>query len=108
MIKEIIGIVAAGLVFIAYYPYLRDIKRGKTKPHPYSWFIWGFNTLLIFTLQVSHGAGSGAYTTATVAGMSFLICLLGLRNGKKDIVAIDTMCLVLAIIAGCIWLFAKQ
>ena len=108
VIKEIIGIVAASLVFIAYAPYLRDIFKGKTKPHPYSWFVWGLNTTLIFALQISHGAGSGAYTTATVAGMSFLVCVLGIKYGVKDIKLIDTVCLIMALIATVIWLFAKQ
>jgi hypothetical protein len=38
--KELIGIVSASLAFVAYVPYFRDIFKVKTKPHPYSWFIW--------------------------------------------------------------------
>lgn len=108
MIKEVIGIIAASLVFIAYIPYLRDIFKGKTKPHPYSWFVWGFNTALLFALQISHGAGAGAYTTATVTVVTFFVCILGIKYGTKDIKLIDTVCLILALIAGVIWLFAKQ
>jgi hypothetical protein len=108
VIKEVIGIIAASLVFVAYIPYLRDIFKGKTKPHPYSWFVWGFNTVLIFALQISHGAGAGAYTTATVTLMSFFVCALGIKYGTKDIKLIDTICLILAIIAAIIWLFAKE
>jgi hypothetical protein len=108
MVKEVIGTIAALLVFAAYIPYLRDILKNKTKPHPYSWFVWGLNTAIIFALQVSHGAGAGAYTTGTVVAISFVVCLLGLRHGTKDIVFIDTVCLALALIAMGIWLFAKQ
>lgn len=106
--KEIIGIIAASIVFLAYAPYLRDIKRGKTKPHPYSWFVWGLTTVIILALQVSHGAGAGAYTTATVATVAFVVSALGFRNGKKDITRLDTAFFIAALSAIGIWLFAKQ
>ncbi len=106
--KELIGIIAAALAFVAYIPYIRDILKGKTRPHVYSWFIWGFAAVLIFALQITHGAGAGAYTTATVAIMCFIVCLLGLRNGTKYITKLDTLFLVLALIAAGVWLFAKR
>lgn len=107
--KEIIGIGAALLVFVAYAQYFRDILKGATKPHPYSWFIWGLNTVLIFVLQITHGAGAGAYTTATVAVVCFAVCLLGLhKGGRKDIKPVDTIFFVMALIATGIWLFARQ
>jgi len=49
--KNILGIIATVLVFIGYIPYLRDIVKGKTKPHIYSWFLWCFVTLIAFALQ---------------------------------------------------------
>lgn len=107
--KEFVGIVAALLVFVAYAQYLRDILKGKTRPHPYSWFVWGLNTVLIFILQITHGAGAGAYTTVTVAAVCFLVCFLGLyKGGRKDIKPIDTVFLVMAIVALIIWLLAHQ
>lgn len=106
--KEIIGIISAVLVFVAYVPYLRDIFKGKTKPHPYSWFVWGLTTVIIFALQVSHGAGAGAYPTFASAAMGFFVCALGLRNGKKDITRMDTAFLIVALLSIPIWLFADQ
>ncbi len=106
--KEVIGIIAASLVFIVYTPYLRDILSGKSRPHPYSWFVWGLNTVIIFALQLSHGAGAGSYTTATVAAMCFVICILAARHGTKDITRMDTAFLITALLATVVWLFAKQ
>ncbi len=45
--KEIIGGIAVALTFIAYIPYYRDILKGKTRPHIYSWSLWGLLTVLI-------------------------------------------------------------
>ncbi len=106
--KEVIGIIAAVLAFVAYIPYVRDILKGKTKPHVYSWFVWGSAAVLIFALQITHGAGAGAYTTATVAVMCFIVCLLGLRNGIKYITRTDTLFLIMALVSIGVWLFAKQ
>jgi hypothetical protein len=106
--KEIIGVIAALLGLIAYAPYLRDILKGKTKPHPYSWFVWSLTNLVILALQVTHGAGPGAYTTATVSAIGFVVCALGFKNGIKDITRLDTAFLIAALVALGIWLFAKQ
>ena len=71
-IKNIIGIVAIALTFIGYAPYFRDLIKGKTKPHIFSWFIWAIVTSIIFALQVSAGAGLGSVVTLAVAVISFL------------------------------------
>ncbi len=106
--KELIGIIAASLVIVAYIPYFRDILNGRTKPHPYSWFVWGLNTAIISALQVTHGAGFGSLTTFTAATVSFAICALSLKRGVSDIRLIDTVFLILALIGMVIWLFAKE
>lgn len=108
MLKEIIGFIAAALAFVAYGPYIRDAIKGITKPHPYSWFIWGLITAIIFALQITHEAGAGAYVTLTVAVLSFVICGIGFKKGIKDITVLDTICFILALGATGVWLFAKQ
>ena len=72
MIKTIIGIIAVSLTLIGYIPYTRDIIARKTKPHLYSWFLWGFVTLIIFALQFSDNAGLGSYVTLTAG----LLCIV--------------------------------
>ena len=46
--------------------------------------------------------------TLTAAVMAFLIFLLGLKNGKRDITRKDTLFFVFALIAICLWVIAKQ
>jgi hypothetical protein len=107
--KEAFGVIAVLLGFIAYAPYLRDILAKKTTPHPYSWFIWGLTSILIFALQITHGGGAGSYTTATVALISFLVCALAVKNdGSKDITFADTLMLISALLATALWLLASQ
>ena len=56
--KGVIGGIAVFLTFAAYVPYYRDIIRGKTHPHVYSWSLWGLLTVLLVALQIKGGAGA--------------------------------------------------
>jgi len=106
--KEIIGIFAVILTFVGYVPYIRDTAKGTTKPHVYTWFIWGLVTAIAFGLQISANAGPGAFTTLAAAIVCFVIFGFGLRQGERDITTADTVFLVLSLLALVLWLFAKQ
>ena len=58
--KDILSAVAITLTFVAFYPYLRGIVRGTTKPHVFSWIIWGSTTFVVFLAQLQAGGGVGA------------------------------------------------
>lgn len=107
-LKNIIGIVAIALTFIGYAPYFRDLLKGRTNPHIFSWFIWAIVTSIIYALQVSAGAGLGSLVTLAVAIISLLIFILGFKNGNKNIKKIDIVFLVLALLAIPLWLVIKQ
>lgn len=109
-IKSVIGIIAVGLVFIGYIPYLRDLWKGKTVPHVYSWFLWGFVTTIAFALQVSDRAGVGAFVTLAAASMCAVVIALSFakQKGKMDITMLDTFFLLLAFVSLGFWLIAKQ
>lgn len=106
--KEVLGIIAVILTFVGYVPYIRDTVRGKTKPHIYTWFIWGLVTAIAFGLQLSANAGPGAFTTLAAAIVCFIIFGFGLRQGNKDITRSDTVFFLLSFVALSLWLFAKQ
>ena len=107
--KNILGMVATILVFFGYIPYIRDIVKGKTKPHVYSWFLLGFLTLIAFALQLSDKAGSGAFVTLAAAIMCFVVIIFGfIYKSKVKIVKSDTIFLIFAIISLGLWLIAKQ
>jgi hypothetical protein len=108
-LKTIIGIVAVVLTFIGYIPYIRDILKGKTEPHLYSWILWSVVTAIAFALQMSDNAGSGAWVTAAACLLCTTVFVLSLiKKSKKDIVWTDTLFFVLALISLALWLIAKQ
>lgn len=109
-IKNLIGVFAVILVFVGYIPYLRDVVKGKTLPHIYSWFLWGFVTLIAFALQISDKAGVGAFVTLAAAIMCVVVIFLSFltHKGKRDITKLDTIFLILAFVSLGFWLVAKQ
>lgn len=107
--KEALGIIAIVMAFVAYLPYFRDIIARKTIPHPYSWFVWGFSSSLIFGLQVTNGGGPGSYVTAAMSIICVLIGLLAYRNGAaRSIKHSDTLLFIIALGAAALWLFVDQ
>ncbi len=107
--KTILGYVATLLVFIGYIPYIKDVVAGKTKPHIYSWILWGLVTAIAFALQYSAGAGSGSFVTLAAALMCGVVIVLSLKaKSQVKIVLIDTVFLLLAFLAIALWLVAKQ
>ncbi|NND64344.1 MAG: hypothetical protein HKM24_00120 [Gammaproteobacteria bacterium] len=107
-LKVVIGIIAVVLAFAAYIPYLRDTLASRTKPHVYTWFVWGLAAMVIFALQFSEGGGPGAWVTFAVASLSITVFVLGFRVGDKDITWLDTGFLILALVALGLWLLADQ
>lgn len=108
-IKNIIGISATILVFLGYIPYLRDVVKGKTKPHLYSWFLWALVTFIAFALQLSGGAGSGSFVTLAAALMCTVVIILGfIQKSKIAVTKTDTLFILLAFVALGLWLIAKQ
>lgn len=106
--KTALSVAAIMLTIGGYIPYIRDTLKGTTKPHVFTWFLWGFQTVITYGLQINAGAGVGSWTTLAVAISCFLIFALGMRNGKKDITKSDVIFFALSLIGLAIWLAAKQ
>jgi hypothetical protein len=107
-LKQIVSIIAVALTFIAYIPYYRDIIKGKTHPHIYSWALWALLTILIVALQIKGGAGAATFVTAAAGLLCIGVIILGLKYGKRDITKSDTVVAILALIAIGFWLIANQ
>ena len=85
--KEALGLFAIALTIYAFFPYIRSIQKGETKPHVFSWILWGTTTFIVFLAQYSDEGGAGAWPI----GVSGLITLYvaGLAYVKKSDVTIS-------------------
>ncbi|MBP6858205.1 MAG: hypothetical protein KBC33_00015 [Candidatus Pacebacteria bacterium] len=109
-IKIILGAVAAALAILSSYLYIRDIFRGNTKPHTYTWLIWAIVTTIAFFGQVVSNGGPGAWATGVAAIVTIGTFFLSLNSkyGTKDITNFDKICLILAIISILPWILTKS
>lgn len=101
--KLIIAIIAVALTIIAYIPYFRDIFANKTKPHLFTWLIWGI-TQGTATAALLYGGGKfGSISLIIGTVMVLVIFLLSFKYGTRDITASDKIVLVLVLFAVMIW-----
>lgn len=108
MSTDFFGFIAVALVFVAYIPYLRDIIKGKAKPHPFTWLVWAITAGSIFSIQLANGSGAGAYGSAAVSLFAFTIFVLVSQKSKVKIRRIDIICLVTALVGIICWLVIQQ
>ena len=106
--KETAGIVTIILSLVGYIPYLRDVIKGKTKPHTFSWLIWLIITLIVGIAQLSAGAGWGALHNITTGLACVVILYYALKNKDKDITVSDKIMFGLSLLSIPLWVFTKD
>lgn len=94
--------------FISYIPYFRDIFSGKTKPHAFSWFIWGLLTAIAFFAQLAKGAGAGSWMMGLSAVACFTIFVLALVKGERRFSCFDWFSLSGALLGLLFWQLSKN
>jgi len=107
-IKVFYGLVAVVLAFISSFIYIRDIFRGNTKPHTYTWLIWAIVTAIAFLGQVVSGGGPGAWATGASTLVTIFVFFLSFKYGTDNITTFDKVCLALALMAMLPWLLAES
>ena len=96
-IKLFFGILSIIPAVIAYYFYFGAMFARRTKPHAFSWLIWGFLTANGFFAQVSAHAGVGAWTTGLTSIASFTVFGFALKLGTTKATQSDKVLLTLAL-----------
>jgi hypothetical protein len=101
--KTIFGYVGILLLVAGYVPYIRDVFRGTTKPHAFSWFIWSILNVIVLAAQMMNDAGPGAWVTAGTGIACFMIFLFALIKGDRHFAPIDWLFLGAAGISLALW-----
>lgn len=106
--KEVAGSVAIVLSIVGYIPYLRDILRGKTKPHAFSWIVWTLITFIVGFAQLAAGSGWGTFHNLVTGFICLAIVYFALRNKDKDIKRVDVCLFVAALLTIPLWVLTKD
>lgn len=91
--KNGLAIIAALIALLAYLPYFRNIMRRKTRPHAFSWLVWGSMSTVAFFAQYGDGGGAGTWILAMAAICDLTIFFLALNRGETNINKVDWLCL---------------
>src|SRR3989338_2999156 len=106
--KTALTIIASGVSVVSYIPYFRDIFKRQTKPHFFSWFVWGLISIIAFFAQLAKGAGVGAWVTGITAITCFAVAALALSHGEENITQGDWASFIGALSGAVLWRLTKN
>ncbi|WP_341328775.1 hypothetical protein [Methylotuvimicrobium sp. KM2] len=107
--KELLSIVAIVLTFLATAPYIYSILKGATKPHVFSWVIWGTTTFVVFLAQLHNKGGAGAWPVGVSGVLTIFIAILAFaKRGDVTITKTDWLFLITALSSLPLWYFTSD
>ena len=102
--REILGAVAAIIGVVGFLPYFSNLFAGRTKPHAFSWLIWGILSAITFTAQIVSGTGPGAWIIGVAATLSLAVFFIAIFRGEKEITTLDEISLISAALGIVLWI----
>lgn len=107
--KEILSAVAIVLTFVAFVPYIRTINSGTTKPHVFSWVIWGATTFVVFLAQLEGKGGVGAWPIGVSGSITIFVAVLAyVKRADITITKTDWLFFVSALSSLPLWYFTSD
>lgn len=95
--------IAVFLGLVSYYLYFKSILRNETRPHLYTWLIWGITTGTV-TAGVWHGGGGLGTLGSLVNSIGAIsVLLFSFKYGTKNIRVFDAFMLIAALCAVGVW-----
>jgi|SRR5688572_23151941 len=108
-LKQALGVIAIALTFAAFAPYVVTILRGQTKPHVFSWVIWGATTFVVAFAQLADGAGAGAWPIMVSGIISAAMAVLSfVKRGDYSVTRSDWLFLALGLSSLPAWYFTAD
>lgn len=107
--KEIFSAVAIAITFAAFIPYIRAIISDCTKPHVFSWVIWGSTTFVVFLAQLQARGGVGAWPIGVSGSITIFIAFLAYIKRKDITITItDWLFFISALSSLPVWYFTAD
>lgn len=106
--KEYISIASILFGFVAAWPYVRGIIAGQTKPHMFSWLIWGIVCGTGAAVQIAEKGGAGSWYFVVNSIYCLSIAVASFWIGTRDIKRTDWLVLIIALSAVPIWVLTQN
>ncbi|CCN80877.1 conserved hypothetical protein [Vibrio nigripulchritudo SFn27] len=97
------------LTFVAFVPYIKSTISGTTKPHVFSWIIWGTTTGIVFFAQLEAKGGIGAWPIGVSGAITVLVALLAfIKSSDVSITRTDWVFFLAALTSLPFWYFTSD
>lgn len=106
--KIILGFISVIVGVIGLVLYIKNVLQKKTRPHAFSWSVWGLLATIALFAQLTKGGGAGVFATALTAVGCFVVAILAIIQKNKQIIAFDWVILSGAILGVILWLTTKD
>ncbi|MCB1538024.1 MAG: hypothetical protein H6865_02585 [Rhodospirillales bacterium] len=106
--KSVYGLVSVAVTLIGIAPYIAGMLRGHTKPHMFSWFLWGFTSWIVMAAQTWDHAGAGSWAMLTAALVCTSVFILCFWVGEKNITRADWVMFSIGLAAVPAWMITKN
>lgn len=105
--KDIYAAIAIALMLFSRGTYFASILKGRTKPHAFSWLIWGVISSIGFAAQVAEHAGAASWVRGVGCLTCFVVVGLCWFRGERDITRSDWITLAVSLLAIPLWMATK-
>jgi len=100
---SLFALAAIILTVVRYGTYFHTIYQGKTKPHAFSWLLWGSATGIGAFAQFEMNAGPSIWALAAVSTGCLLIAAYSFFAGEKNFTKSDWAALIICALAIPVW-----
>ena len=107
-LAPVLGVLAGAIGVADTIPYVRDILRGRTRPHRGTWLIWSTLTVVAVFSQQADGASWSLILVASQAVAMVLIFVLSIRRGVGGVSRGDLALVAIAGTGVAGWLIADE
>lgn len=103
ILGALIGALGEGL-------YVRDMRRGDTRPNRVTWLLWAVAPLLAFAVEIRSGVGLRALMTFTVGFGPLVVFAMSFSrsSGPWRLRPLDYLCATLSVLGTLAWLATRQ
>ena len=106
--KLYLGILAVIIELASYAIYFWGIYKGKTKPHAFTWFVWGTANIVAYLAILFAGGGAGAWVFGVNAICCYLISIIGFKQQHVVYDTYDWLSLFGALLGIFLWFLTRN
>jgi hypothetical protein len=106
--QEIFAITAVLVGLLSQAVYIVSIFKGITKPHLFTWVVWGTLGAIGFAAQWHGNAGPSMWALAVTTILAYSTALLSLKYGEKTFTRGDKISLAASLFAIVPWLMTDD